>query len=187
MVKEQSQEDIMKAILFSQKVAYSACPPAPLLTNPPPGSIHRSTPLGRLSHIHSRLYRLPLHPNLCNSPIPQILLCDPCNQHLLLRRHRPCRLPYLSTFILSMGSHDRRKWILRGPEISGPLHWHFQSPPRCNGRRITDAGPLGFEVGRGEESDIERHVWHGYCVCPALLRLRLLSSFATNIKPLRLC
>lgn len=135
-----------------------------MLTRTSPEPIHVPNYLGRLRHVHPRLNRLPLYPHLPNPLFPHSLLPCPRSQSLLLRRYYPCRLPYLPTYILSMGSHGWRYRILRRSEVSRPLHWDFQSFSRCYGRGATDAGPLGFENGHREKSDVEWHVWYGYCV-----------------------
>lgn len=126
--------------------------------------------LGRFRHIHPRLHRLPLHPHLPNTRIPQSLLPDPHNQSRLLRWDRPRQLLHLPAHILSMGTHDWRNWILWSPEIARPLHWDIQPSPRRHGRGVADAGPLGTEDGRREEGDAERYVWHGHCVCSSTSR-----------------
>lgn len=113
MVKRMNQEDITKAIIFSQKVDHVLYLIVIVLTDRVPEPIHVHNHLGRLRHICPRVYCFPLYPPLPHPYIPKNLLLGPRSQSLLLHEYRPCRLPYLPTYFLPMGSHDWWKRILR--------------------------------------------------------------------------
>lgn len=161
-----SQEDILRAIIFSQKVRSSSLPSNRLVLMErviEPIYVHNH--LGRLGHAHPRLRCLSLHPSVSHPHISKDLLLGPRSESSLLHEYRARRLPHLPPHLISLGSGDRRNRLLRPREASGPLHWDRQPASRCHHCGAADAGSLGFEDGHGEESQVERHVRLRYRVC----------------------
>lgn len=107
-----------------------------------------SNPLGYCRYDHPCRNNLSLCSDLSHSLVPECLLCGPGSECSFWCDCSHCRLPYLSTNKVQMGTKYGSR-LLRRPEIARYVHRHPESATgyRCCGPTNTDT----VEIANGEE------------------------------------